>query len=474
MNIFRRNVFIRSLGVLWGVLLSGCATVGTMPPEFKEAKGLLAGLKSVQLREGQDPEVAFAVAVSGGGHRAANLAVGVFEGLEAVKTPRGNLLQEVDYFSTTSGGGFAVGSYLAARFDYQRSGVSEPFCFATALRAEKERGLKDLRRDYQSSILVQWLNWRCIGFRDAGDLIERRFDRYLLGSKYRADKTSLVLGDLFVPSDSAASVRFPYWVANATVYENGARFMFTPEFVRSYRIGRYVHNMRYATLDDPFELPLSVGMKSSASFPVLIPATTLTCGDSRYLHLFDGGLTDNLGVETALELLENDAAPRKVLLIVDAYTKNDDPYSAHRKSPDGAGAAYRVMNIGLDAEHLTLHRDVEARAAEGAIEVLFVDFEPFSVPLEAELEEAFECSREIPTSLYISAADQAALMQTGRHLALLQEESLRQCFSNPLPAGNGAVLEPKFPEGFGGRIARLLARLGYGYVLYQEATALVR
>ena len=251
-------------------LLTGCASVNNPAagfPEFTPPESLLEGVKPVQSRAQQDPEVAFAVAVSGGGHRAANLAVGVMLGLEAVETPQGNLLQEIDYFSTTSGGGFAVGSYLAMLHDHQNASVPEVFSFAESLQAEKARGLKNLRRDYQSSILAQWLSWRCIGFRDAGDLIERRFDRYLLGSEYRAGHTSLMLGDLFAPEGSPAPVRLPYWIANATVYENGARFMFTPEFVKQYRIGRYVHNMRFKDLDDPFRLPLAVAMKSSASFP---------------------------------------------------------------------------------------------------------------------------------------------------------------------------------------------------------------
>ena len=161
---------------------------------------------------------------------------------------------------------------------------------------------------------------------------------------------------------------------------------------------------------------------------MLIPASTFACGAAHYLHLFDGGLTDNLGVETALELLMDDPAPRKVLLVVDAYTRSDRPYSGFRKSPDGAAAAYRVMNIGLDAQHLTLHHDVEARAAEENIQVLFMDFAQLDGGGKGDAAEAFERARNVPTCLFITSADQDALLQAGQHLAAVHKVRLREVF----------------------------------------------
>jgi len=399
-------------------------------PDFESPELTLEGLKPVQSRTGQNPEVAFAIAISGGGHRAANLATGTLLGLEFMTTPHGNLLQEVDYFSTASGGGFAAGAYLAARYDHLNEVTPGGFRFVQALYANKGRLLKNLRRDYQTSILTQWVHWRCLGFRDAGDLMERDFNRCLLGSKYRPGNHSLTLGDLFIPVSSAEPVRLPYWIANATVYENGARFMFIPEFIKKYRINRYVHDMHYEDLnDDALSLPLSVGTKASASFPVLIPASTFTCKPAadrlnQYLHLVDGGLTDNLGVQTAIELLRNDSAPRKVLLVIDAYTQSEHPYSAYRKSPDGAGVAYRVMNIGLDAEHLTLHRDVTAQASKNNIAVLFLGFSQLDPASPDYIE--FETARNVPTSLKITRIEQEALLQAGRTLIEAHKPRLLQ------------------------------------------------
>jgi hypothetical protein len=453
------------------LLLTGCASYRNKNLDhrlqvFESPELRLKGVKNVQSREGQNPDIALALAISGGGHRAANFATGILLGMESTPLPGSgrDMLQEVDYFSTVSGGGFASGAYLAALHDHIKSNSSEDFSLREALLANKERGLYNLRRDYQTSMLVQWIHPSCFGYRDAGNLMERRFDHYLLGSKYRSDGSSLLLGDIFKRASSPDPVRLPYWIANATVYENGARFMFAPEFIAHYRIDRYTHKMRYHNLKgDPLSLPAAVGMKASASFPVLFPATTFTCTPEEdklnpYLHLIDGGMTDNTGVKTALELLRNDAAPRKILLVIDAYAKNAHPYSSYRTSPDGAGVAFRIMKIGLDAEHLRLRKEVSRQASENSIEVRFLGFDQLKPVLqesisdlkteiaamrkertealsrrlrremdwalrkkrleletvESESENLYEDARNVATTLSITKAEQSVLLKTGQ------------------------------------------------------------
>ncbi|SVE47220.1 uncharacterized protein METZ01_LOCUS500074, partial [marine metagenome] len=67
----------------------------------------LSRYRPVQERDdGQNPDLAFAVAISGGGHRAANFATGVLLALEdfEIDGRRHDLLREIDYLSTSSGG----------------------------------------------------------------------------------------------------------------------------------------------------------------------------------------------------------------------------------------------------------------------------------------------------------------------------------------------------------------------------------
>jgi hypothetical protein len=164
--------------------------------------------------------------------------------------------------------------------------------------------------------------------------------------------------------------------------------MFTPAVLSHYRVQRYVHNMEYCRLDgDPLSLPLAVGMKTSASFPVVFPATTFKCEPEHdqlnpYLHLVDGGLSDNLGLQSAIELLAHDTALNKVLIVIDAYAQGEHPYSAYRTSPDGPGVAYRVMKMGLDAEHVRVRQTAQKAAEDQGIKIIFLGFDELKPALE--------------------------------------------------------------------------------------------
>jgi hypothetical protein len=369
-------------------------------PAFKPPLVDLARYRSVQEREGQDPRRAVAVAISGGGHRAANFALGIMLELESFcgNQRELNILNEIDYFSTVSGGGFAAATYLAARFDHQDRGERGPFSLQQAVHRNDARLLEHLRRDYQASLLGAMFTPACYGYMDSGDILETRFDDFLLGAQDRPGKRSLILGDLFKPRDGGERVRLPFWVANATVYENGARFLFTPGVIEAYRVRGYAHRLQACTLKGGgFSLPLAVGMKASASFPVVIPATTFECRPRHdklnpHLHLLDGGLTDNLGLETACELLEQDTAPRKVLIIIDAYKGVSHPYSNRKASPAGPEVAYRIMNISLDSAHAHLKRRIaELRhrpASEGGpVDVVVLSFDELKPALNEKIED---------------------------------------------------------------------------------------
>jgi hypothetical protein len=442
--------------------------------------------RSAQERDGQNPELAVAMAISGGGHRAANFAVGVMLGLEAfLDTTNGvSLLNEVDYFSSVSGGGFAAGAYVASRHDYHKThGNVDGYRFAAALERDKQRLLASLKKDYQSTLLVASANVQLIGYKDAGDLLEKLFDDHILGARGRADGASLTLGDIFCPAAGTNAVRHPYWFANATVYENGARFTFTPDMLNRYHVREFTHRLDEATLgDDACNMPFAVAVKTSASFPVAIPATTFVCANpddplNDYLHLMDGGLVDNLGVRTALDVLRQDNSPRRVLLVVDAYKGDAHPLSKTRISPSGPQAAYRITKIALDADHSLLKRNVlkEAAAAGGngkrPIDVIFLSFEDLKPAAQTRVEDISQelarlrkqkaeavlrrVQREVAATLRIkelalkSAQDEYALYHDARAIAtsLLITSSEQQLL---LKIGKAAVVANR------GRLQELL------------------
>jgi len=480
-----------ALGIGLVLTLSGCATLRDVRLDHQLPKAEtpaldLSAYKSVQERaDGQDPELAVAAAMSGGGHRAANFAMGVLLALESFDTNGGpyDLLREIDYFSTVSGGGFAAGTYIASLYDHLRTtgGKRDGFCLADALTENNKRLLVSLERNYQGTIFESLLCLRCLGHRDAGDILERKLNRYVLGSAHRAEKYSIQLGDIFRAKGNDATVLLPYWAPNATVYENGARVPFTPDVLARYHVTGYTHNMKFATCGtNTFQIPLSVGIKASASFPVAFPATTLSCHDpddrlNRFLHLMDGGLSDNSGYRTAIEFLKQDKAKRKVLLIIDAYRGISHPYSSREYSPVGFDAAYRTMKISLDGDRNRLRKNVDAlvRLAEEEngvpIRVILLSFADLKPPLHTKTQDTREAledrrkeasaavgrrfqremgtamrreekdlddiegayslyddARAVPTSLSITRAQQRLLLKAGDAVVEKNSDLLRQ------------------------------------------------
>jgi predicted acylesterase/phospholipase RssA len=489
MMMMRRAI---SVYVGWVVTIGlvGCSTlrdtrqdhrVAPMPPVAAE----LAGLRSVQERDdGQNPELAMAVAISGGGHRSANFAVGVMLALESLRTEADgrDLLREIDYLSTVSGGGFAAGVYVSTLHAHLQGhdGAREGYALSVALDADDGGPWKNLRRDYQNTVFEEWFNVSCLGHLDAGDLLQRRLGRYVLGDGAGKDGEVLRMGDMF-REEGGADVQLPYWVPNATIYENGARFAFVPATLAHYGVSQVPHGMGMMDLQgEVLSTPMAVGVRASASFPVVFPATTLGCtprGDelNPYLHLLDGGLSDNLGYRTALELLAQDAAPRKVLLVIDAYKGISMPRSASERSPAGVEAAYRTMTIRLDSEHAHLRRELEllaATAAQGGarpVEIVVLGFEEIKPLLEGrvatleqellelrnersrvtlkrlhqeldeliahrqnqleranEMYDLYHKARDVETSLHISRREQDLLVDAGRQAVMAQRDRLLQ------------------------------------------------
>lgn len=368
--------------------VSSCATRtarDSLGPHWpnEEPQVNLSHYEDVQKRPGQRSDIAVAVAISGGGMRAANFAAGVLKALENIEVPgvhgsRSNLLREVDYFSSVSGGGLTVGSYITHLMEYRRlhpeDTAASGFTFASGQNTSVEgRNWKSaLSKNYQSSIVASFFNPKMIGQLDRGDVLESRLDDYVLGQH---GKRSLTLGDVFKPKGTIPLL--PYWIANATVYENGAIFPFTPDILQTYGINRYSHRLSSHKLASPYDLPLSVAMKTSASFPVAIPPTTLRSGadpKNPQLHLIDGGVSDNLGFVTALRLLKQDSAKKKVLIIIDAYNGRVEPFSKIGIRPGMILSALRSTNISLDSAHQRVNNLIHSIVDQRDVAVAIVDF----------------------------------------------------------------------------------------------------
>lgn len=428
-----------------GIFLCGCAKpkpypIGEFRANLQEPPINISHYKSVQERENQDPGLAVALAMSGGGHRAANYSAAVLCGLERFqyKGRSVNLLRETDYLSTVSGGGFAAASFISTRYDWLKANQNPlAYKYCKEFNRKRENGdtlKRNLERGYHHWLVKALFNVRAmVTHLDRGDFLERRFNNKILGFEYRKPQYSLRLGDIFVPRDSHDRPLFPYWIANSTIYENGAIFSHVPHMYEGYHVTLMRHQLKkFEVNKDYYAIPLSIGLKASATFPVAVPASTLTSdfkGKTTYIHLYDGGLSDNLGVTTALRILRQDNASRKVLLIVDAYNGNTEPYSATEGSPRILQVLNRARGIGLDSRRIRYKefakrdcvsddqgRQLAGRTEDG-INVIFLDFELLSASVG-------KAARSVGTYFNVSESEQGDLFRAAQKVVEKQARLL--------------------------------------------------
>ncbi|NRA48585.1 MAG: patatin-like phospholipase family protein [Phaeodactylibacter sp.] len=360
--------------------------------------------KSVQERPNQNADLAVAVAISGGGSRAANMGVGIMLGLEDFEGGNYiNLLKEVDYLSTVSGGGFAGGSYLAALYDHDRISPEVPFSFEDFVNSRVQDALA---YSYAGTLIRANFNPRLwFTHVDDGDALEKAIDDQVLGYKSRrkelgTNTTSIKLKDMYIPKGSDRPVRLPMHITNSSTVNTMQILPFTPDVLEKYGVVGYTHRMQ-KEVEGPsavYSLPLAVGIKSSGSFPVLISNTTLVSNASTerpFLHLFDGAMTDNTGYYTALQVLKQETAPHKILIIIDADAiGNRYTFSEKEGALFSLGVAARLPSSGLEARRATLVRDIIDACEPARIQPVFFGFNILLENNCAELPEVINIKEE--------------------------------------------------------------------------------
>lgn len=319
------------------------------------------------------------LAFSGGGTRAASLSYGVLEQL--ARTPVGpkgaphRMLDEVDIISSVSGGSFTA-AYYALWGDRIFSDFESQF----------------LKKDVQAGLLRQVLSpW------NQARLASNKFSRSDLAAEYY-DRL-LFKGATF--ADLMTLRNRPFLSINATDVASGARFEFTQDEFDL--IG-----------SDLSQFPISRAVAASSAFPIVLSPVVLknysaeqrkpepewiksilenptastrlkylaaharSYGDEqrRFIHLLDGGLSDNLGLRGALDraIAREQSAqvpsvpwalPRRVaLIVVDAHTDSDYGWDSKEHCLSRAkllGSLGHVAISHYSFETLELFREVMAR-----------------------------------------------------------------------------------------------------------------
>ena len=317
------------------------------------------------------------LAFSGGGTRAAALSYGVLEKLKKTRiTWKGvekNLLDEVDCISSISGG-----SFTAAYYGLFGERIFSDF-----------RG-RFLDADIQGALagsLLNPVNW----FR----LASPYFGRIDLAAEYYDE--AIFEGKTFAAL--AQANRRPFIMLNATNLANGERFEFTQEQFDF-------------LVSDLNSYPVARAVAASSAFPFLLSPLTLKnyphdqfklpkdyqlglddYNDNRrryywarnramyvndaelpYLHLMDGGLSDNIGlrpIEAAyrrtsgfIRKLVNDGEIEKfVVIVVNAHTADKDTMSRDESPPGLADVAAKTATIAMEnysAESVEVTKDLRA------------------------------------------------------------------------------------------------------------------
>jgi NTE family protein len=377
----RHMLFPAALAAL--LALGGCATAPVNPP-LTHADPTAGYRYETRTQYFQDAEDIVVLAFSGGGTRAAAFSYGVLEALKDTEVigPKGErqrLLDSVHVVTGVSGGSFTALAY----------GL-----YGERLFSEYEQ--RFLKRDVQGELIGRALNplyWGALSSPEWGrsELAADLYDEILFNGATFAD---LQRGS------------GPMIVASATDLNSGARFYYTQQ-------------MFDILCSDLGAVRLSRAAASSSGVPVVLSPVMMynyggTCGykepplltriansatvarpaaraiqqvkelryyeDGKrrpYLHLVDGGVSDNLGMRAILEILEElealrlqgvstplDHAKRLAVFVVNSMSTPPLGWDAQKSTPGTLEVLLRATGVPIDHysyEAVELLRDTAAR-----------------------------------------------------------------------------------------------------------------
>ena len=395
----------------------------------------------------QDDDMLVVLMFSGGGTRAAALGYGVLEELDKQKIYSGgrekSLLEAVDLVYGVSGG-----SVLAAYFSLHGKETIPSF----ERRFLKQNFQRQVSKQVFSLANVPRLTSPEFG---RGDLLQEQFESTLF--------KNATFGDL------ASHRKGPFAVITATDMSLGNRFEFTQEYF----------DMMCLNLSD---LKIARAVAASSAVPLVFAPLTLNnnggnCGyrlpekisravvdnfsadvaayqnskERPYIHLLDGGLTDNLGLRSLLDMSElyGDSLGEQIranrarhIVIINVNAQNNPVNDIDRSAnvPGLRAVTNAVIDIPIDRfSQETLRRfrmlvdqwNEEAKNSGNAnhANMYFVSLNLRDLP-ESGLRNSV---LNIPTSFYLPANEVNDLKEAGRVLLSRSEEYRRLLKDLSLP-----------------------------------------
>jgi len=377
------------------------------------------------------------LAFSGGGTRAAAFSYGVLEGLRDARIwvdgESVPVLDEVDTISGVSGGSFPAAYY----------GLFGDDIF--------ERFEKDfLKRNVQTALIL-----RALRPKNLIGLMTPWVNRSALAAQYYDSK---VFHDATFADLTAA--RGPTVYINATDLSSGDRFTFTQ--------GQF--DVLCSDLD---QLHVSVAVAASSAVPALLSPVTLrnhagTCGyelpawlqpalaskrtdprayqaarsfaqyhdpqAKKFIHLVDGGVSDNLGLRAGLDLVYaaggldevrkirgSEKSERLIVIVVNAETENDPKIDLSAAAPGFAALMNSVSGAQIRRSNFETLRLLEDGMRHWGQELQQAGKPPPTYLVEVSFDnledpEEVRYFKRLPTSFKLSDEQVDRLREAGRRL----------------------------------------------------------
>jgi len=299
------------------------------------------------------------VALSGGGSRAAYFGAAGLEALAKVRagSEQRSVLEPVTNISSVSGGSLASSYYAMRKPSHKIAVLTADGSFTPEYTRFFDQYRAAMGHNYQWSI-----EWR--------QFVNIRW----FNSNQRATSLAEALGAAFLDEATFSSLYqresdqdSPRLILNATLYNTGQRVVMTtvPQVDFQYKFVDILQNGLIEKLKeqakdpagmrplpsalqsaqqalipltfqdreaDPRQVPLAKAVAASASFPFFIgPITVQVDGQDTYNHVGDGGLFDNQGTESLVQLflkkLQDKKAKRALVIAFDSsfpfWVKNE-------------------------------------------------------------------------------------------------------------------------------------------------------
>ncbi len=238
------------------------------------------------------------VCAAGGGIQAAGWTAQVLKGLDDLLEKEYEFTSSIGLISSVSGGSVGTMHYLDA---FDNKGNLDPDKKKEILDRTTRDSLSAttwgiVYIDLLRALGLPFLVWLWGGHkRDRGWALEQRLEHAMHNREisFKTWKESILKGKLPIP------------VFNATIAENGLRFLLSPITIAK-SLGKKV--VEFSTLYKDYDIRATTAARLSATFSYVSPICRNDKGEP-IRHIADGGYFDNFGVFTSVEWLDNQILP---------------------------------------------------------------------------------------------------------------------------------------------------------------------